>query len=456
MSSTSPNSSEKELDSKKLSLFELIALGVGSVIGSGIFAMVGVGIAQTGRSVNIALIMGILFVTLMMVPSIYLSSVIPLEGGNYTQAAVLMKKRNAGIFSIIFFFTNLSISIYVISIADYLLEMLPVLGPYHKLICMIVMTLFFLLNVRGTKFIAKAQGIMTVVMIVALMTFLVIGLPKVNAGYFTEPGFMTAGTGGLLVAAATMSFAAQGGATIINYSGASRKPKRDIPLSMLLTSLIVAVVYFCMGTVAAGILPVEQVANKTLGIVAKSFLPNYIYYFFIIGGAMFALSTSLNNLLGYIKYPILKCTEDGWLPKALSKKTKKYEFPYVLMGLLYLLGAVPILTGLSLDILASLVLIPSYLFGIVMMFATLKVPKMFPKQWAASSFKVPKPVLWGTIILAAFVSLAQALLMFFQLPLFMMAANIIMFILLYLYCCYREKKGYVHMEYIEDMIKNFD
>lgn len=91
---------------KKLALFDLVALGVGAVIGSGIFAMIGMGISMTGRSVNLALVMGIVFITLMMVPSIYVSSVIPLEGGNYTQAAVLMKK---GMLEFFLLFSSLQI-----------------------------------------------------------------------------------------------------------------------------------------------------------------------------------------------------------------------------------------------------------------------------------------------------------------------------------------------------------
>lgn len=428
---------------KKLSLFELCCLGIGSVIGSGIFALIGVGIEQTGRSVNIALVLGILFVTIMMIPSIYLSSVIPLEGGVYTQATILMKKRNAGIFSIIFFFTNLSISIYVISITDYIIELIPVIGPYHKFICVIMLTLFFLISVKGTKFMAKAQGFMTVSMIIALTTFLIIGLPKIQNNILSGEDFITNGVLGLLGASATLSFAAQGGATIINYSGDSINPKRNIPLSMIITSVVVGIVYFAFGTVAANILPLEEVASKNLGIVAKAIMSPMVYYFFIIAGAIFALSTSLINLLCYIKYPILKCTEDGWLPKVLAKKDKKYNYPYVLMGVLFILGIFPILTNISLDILASLVLIPSYLFGIIMMIATLKVPKMFPNEWRNSPFKVPKFILYATIILAVFISFLQSLLMFLQLPIIMMILNIFMFIGIYFYCYYREKKGFV-------------
>lgn len=436
---------------KKLALFDLVALGVGAVIGSGIFAMIGMGISMTGRSVNLALVMGIVFITLMMVPSIYVSSVIPLEGGNYTQAAVLMKKRNAGIFSIIFFFTNLSISIYVISIADYLLELLPVLGPYHTIISVTVLSLFFLMSFGGTKFMVKAQGIMMITMIIALMAFLAVGLPKVEPGYFTGPDFMPSGVAGLLIAAATLSFAGQGGATIINYSGATKNPKRDIPLAMLLTSLIVGVFYFAIGTVAAGVLPVSEVADKTLGVVAKVIMNPMLYYFFIIGGAIFALSTSLNNLLGFIRYPILKATEDGWLPQVLARKSKRSEYPYVLMGLLFIIGLIPVLTGVSLDILVSLVLIPSYLFGMIMMIATLKLPSMFPKQWETSTFRVPKWFLWTSILLGVVVALLQAVLMFFQLSPLMMLANVAVYVFIYAYCTYREKNNYVNMDYVADL-----
>ncbi len=78
---------------KRMTLFDLVSMGVGATIGSGIFVMLGIGIAMTGRSVNFALTAAIIVTFLMTVPAIFISGVAKLKGGPVTQAAILLGKN---------------------------------------------------------------------------------------------------------------------------------------------------------------------------------------------------------------------------------------------------------------------------------------------------------------------------------------------------------------------------
>ena len=71
----------------KLKLFDLISIGVGSVVGAGIFSMLMSGMAMTGRSIALALVGAMLITLLQQVRSIFMSSMFALDGGMYAQQA---------------------------------------------------------------------------------------------------------------------------------------------------------------------------------------------------------------------------------------------------------------------------------------------------------------------------------------------------------------------------------
>lgn len=165
---------------KKMTFFDLVSMGVGATIGSGIFVMLGIGIGMTGRSVNIALIVAIILSFLMTVPTILLSGVVDLKGGLVTQAEILLGKKWASIVGYIYIIVNLTISVMAISIIDYLTQLIPVLGDYHQLFSILTILFFFLISIKGAKFMARAQNIFVVVMMIALDCLLYLEYRKCN------------------------------------------------------------------------------------------------------------------------------------------------------------------------------------------------------------------------------------------------------------------------------------
>lgn len=75
--------------SKQFSLFDIFHLGLGGAIGSGIFVMMGSGIAATGRSIFISVAFGCLFMLMAYFFHVVMSSMFVLEGGDYDMKAML-------------------------------------------------------------------------------------------------------------------------------------------------------------------------------------------------------------------------------------------------------------------------------------------------------------------------------------------------------------------------------
>ena len=118
----------------KLKLFDLISIGVGSVIGAGIFSMLMSGMAMTGRSISLALVGAMVVTMLQQVRSIFMSSMFALDGGMYSQQALILPPVFTGITVICFVFSNFSFSVYGISISQYLVQLIPALAPFQRVL----------------------------------------------------------------------------------------------------------------------------------------------------------------------------------------------------------------------------------------------------------------------------------------------------------------------------------
>lgn len=372
-------------ESKKLSRMDLFSMSVGQIIGVGIMTMTGIAIGFTGRSVNFAYIVAGILTILAIIPQIYIGGTANFLGGQYSQIAVLSGKKMAGIYLYIQLFTVLSISMYTLSFADYFLSLFP--GVNTKLICTVTLTLLCGMHLLGIKQAARLQNVLFAVLAIAIAAYICLGLGHIQPDYFTN-GFMPKGIGGFVLASIYLTFAAGGAQYTVNYSSVSKNPTKDIPFVIVVSTAAVVLVYAVMATVAAGVLPVEQVADQPLSVSAAAFMPNAVYTFFVVGGAMFALLTTLNFNIGMIVYPISMACDDGWLPKKLAETNKKFGSAHYIILMLYLIGLVPILMGLNLNTIANSTVILFTIIRCVIAFAALQLPKKLPNLWNKSSFHV--------------------------------------------------------------------
>ena len=384
---------------RELGKKELMGVAVGQVIGAGIMALVGYGIAMTGKSVNVAFVLSAVWVILLSVPWIFISSCVRLRGGEYTQAAVLCGDRFAGFYTAVYVIRNMQMAVYSLAFASYFASLVP--GVNGKLVAILVATFFFGLNIFPTKFMAGIQNLMVVALCFALAAFIVYGMPQIKPGYWSGPDFMTNGLGGLFSASALLTFATFGANSIFQLSGECKNPTTDIPFVLIVATTAVAVLYGIVAMVAAGVLPVSDVAGQNLAKVAEAILPRSIYLFFIIGGALGALATSLNATIAWVTKPLIQACEDGWFPKKLAYLHPKYKTPVYLLGIFYVVTIVPIFLGIDMDAITSSVLILMYACMVVTSIATVRIPKLFPEQWAKSPFKCSPALLWFFCFLSA-------------------------------------------------------
>ena len=419
---------------RTMGFWDLMSTSVGQIIGSGILSILPICILITGRSVPIAFAIASIIILADAIPSTLLSCVVRLKGGTHTQVAMLGGARFAGVNVICSLMMATSISVYAISIADYVVGMFPSGEPARMWIALGVLTFFWILNMVGIDAFAKAQNIMIILLVAAFIWFCVKGIPAVDWGnYFVrDSGCMPGGMKGLLRAGALLTYATSGCVLLVNFSPVAKNPTRDIPKAIVLSTVAVCVLYAVMGFVAAGVLPIEELSGSDLVQVARAILTGPEMMFFMIAGVIMAIASTLSSSLAALSGPYMQMSKEGWLPRSLAT-LNRFNIPWKIQTALYVLGVFCIVTNISLEALASMCLIAqSVVFGLIA-FYTMRIPKLFPEAWAKSKFHVSDTALKVLCSLAVAANVFNLVLNMSGLDTVMIIINIVLLVFGFVY-----------------------
>ena len=427
-----------------LGFWDLMAIATGAIIGSGIMSLTGIGIGRTGRSIFVAFIIGGFITLLARSPQIFLNSVARFRGGDYSMVGTLLGPRWTGTYSMISLLTSVTLSMYALSFADYAMPFLPWIT--RKAIALGILTLLFAINVFGVNVFAKFQTLAVALLIISLTIFTVIGLTRLDPNYFEKSSWMTGGFRGLWRAAILMSYTCDGAQGITSLSAEAKNPTKDIPRVMLLSTVGIAVFYGLLGVVAEGVLPVEQVANQPLTVVAGTILSKPLYYLFVIGGAWMALITTLNSSIASCTKPLMQACNDGWYPLSLARLHPKFRTPIILLGIYYVIGFVPIVLDFDIGVISDITITVGSITKFMIVLSLLRLPKVMPEAWKKSDFYISNTALKAIGILDLCVIIFSGFMSSVELPLPLLAANLAVVAFAFVFGRVRFNSGKVNVE----------
>lgn len=380
------------MEKKKLGYLNHIGLGIGSAIGTGIFMMLGYGIAYTGRSIVLVCALGCFLMLLAYWYSGAMGSLFILKGGDYTARSMIFPPLLTGVSAWFQIVSCFVLAGHSLAIAQFAGMAVPWIADHQTISAILILILGFLCAIKGSKVLANIQNLIVVALIIALALFVFYGVPKVDfTAFFSndDGGFLKGGIGGFVSALSVMSFACMGTAANTALATDTKNPKRTIPLSSFIVTAIVGVTYGFMGYVAAGILPYEQIAGQNISVTAEVIMPYAPYMFFVVGGGIFAISSTMLGCIAVMSNPIMTVASDGWIPKAFLKKTKG-GIPWFTYVVMFAVSCIPILTGLDVEGVIGNVMVPTMIMNTYINFYCLKIPDMYPKQWENRGVRYPR------------------------------------------------------------------
>ena len=399
---------EEKKQHKQLGFIDCLGIGIGQIIGSGVMVLTGIVVGLTGHGTPLAFICAALLVICTMTSSVVMSSAIPANGGGYSYVKRLLGPRTGFIYLGMFVLTQVLIATFALGFASYFAALVP--GVNEKLVAMLILCAATIVNLVGIKTAASVQNIMVACLLLSLLLFVAFGLPKVTWSELalTKENLMPNGVGNFLQGVALLSFATGGAKFLAETAGEVKNASKTVPRAMIVSTVIVAVFYALLGVVATGVLPVEQVAFQNLTLVAQTIFPAWLYYFFIIGGALFALATTLNGTLSWVTRGLQLSAEEGWLPKVCAKENKGGT-PVVLLLVFFVVGAIPILTGMDTTTISNMGVGLNQVILIMEVIACWRLPKVMPEAYEKSTMKLSKPVLYVLLVLSVVLNVATFL-----------------------------------------------
>lgn len=338
---------------KNLSTLDLTLMSVGSVIGTGVMVLTGIVAAkEAGPAVTISFVIGAIAAALIVLCYAELSASIQSSGGSYTFTYVTLGEFIA-------YIVGMSVVIgYILSTAtvasgwgSYLLSLLdvvnihlpkaittiPAKGGIVNLPAIFAIILITFVISGGTKSSKKVNDAMVIVKLFVIALFLVVGSMHMNTSNWIP--FTPYGTSGVMTGAASVFFAYCGFDATASAAPYVKNPKKALPIGLLTSLFICALVYMGVSLVLTGITPysnlnVPDALSYTLKIAGKPMVAFVVSLGTIIGilAVIFAGNFATSQILSTM-------SRDGLVPKVFSKKDKN-DVPFVSLWVIGIISSI--------------------------------------------------------------------------------------------------------------------
>lgn len=284
--------SQREHLKRSISLLHLVGIEIGQSIGAGIFALTGLALARTGPSLPLAFLAAGVLVGMAMVVLAMVGSGHPISGGTYYYGSRFFSPTASftGVWAYLLGAVLGMFPLYALTGAAFLRAVLPSLPQVPTALALLL--LFYLANLFGARVAMWVQAVLVGVLLAALLWFIAAGVPAISAANFSPlfPG----GLGGFAVAASLLTFTVLGANAAVELGDEIIDPRRNIPLSFLISIPVVVTLYAAIGVVAAGAAPWNSWRDSSLTRIAAVFMQGFPFYFFVLGGGFLAVITTLN------------------------------------------------------------------------------------------------------------------------------------------------------------------
>jgi len=310
---------------RSLGLLDATGLGIGAIIGAGIFVVLGIaaGIAGPGVIVSILVAAGVSSFT--AVSYIRLSSTITKTGGPYAYAETTISPRVGFVTGWMWVFENIVSGATVsLGMAGYLVSMFPELPMIPVAVSFPL--LLTILNIIGVKESSILNTLLNVLKLSVLFLFIAIGLNHLDFSYYTP--FTPNGIEGILRGAALIFFAFIGFGRAPTAAEEIKNPEKTIPRSIIIALSFSAVVYVLTGFVTIGLENYQALGQSGAPIADAAARTEIIWLKILVSFAAIAatLSVLLTTLIG-VSRVTYAMARDNNLPKFLGRVHHRFHTP---------------------------------------------------------------------------------------------------------------------------------
>jgi amino acid transporter len=323
-----------------LGLLDATMVGIGAMIGAGIFVLTGLAAETAGPGALIAFALNGGVTTFTALSYAELASAIPRNGGGYAYVREAFSAPIAFIMGWTRWFTYMAAgALYALGFSSNFIEFvhiyLPSLPEFTVFYALFAVVAFVALNALSTEASGGAETIVTLIKIAILLVFVTFGFAAADLVEFT-PLFPAEGAISVLPAMGLTFVAFQGYDLIATVTEEVENPRKNIPRAIFASLAVTIVIYLLVVFVAVGTLGAEQLgaAGETaIAQAAEGFMPAIPLLgtgaALIAFGAVFSTISALNAVVIGSSRIAFAMGRERQLPRRLGQLHPKYGTPFI-------------------------------------------------------------------------------------------------------------------------------
>jgi amino acid transporter len=319
------STNDKFQNKKPIGLWSAIAIGIGGMIGAGIFSILGIATEITGNLIYVSFIIGGIIALLSAYSYAKLGSKYPSAGG---PVEFLIRGFGDGILSggfnfLLYFGYIIALSVYAKAFGNYAATFLSSYSSpaIATILAIFIILIFTFINLLGTQAVGKSETLIVAIKVGILVTFAIVGFFFINISLVSVSNVIPIDN--VVTGAALLFLGYEGFGLITNTAEDIDQPQKNIPRALYLAILIVMLIYVAVSVAVVGNLSlpeIKQTADYALAAAAQSFA-GAIGFTIIVIAALFSTSSAINATLyggANVSYLMAK---KGELPTFFNRKS---------------------------------------------------------------------------------------------------------------------------------------
>ena len=379
MSSSRPVPSTPNRGSGQIGMVAAVSIGIGGMVGAGIFSILGVVAQAAGNAMWLAFAIGGVVALLSTYSYAKLGATFPSAGG---AVHFLVKSFGDGVLAgglNLFMWAGyiISLALYATAFGGYAATFVTTTPSplLLKSLAVAVVVLLTVVNALGAKFMGRSETVIVVIKVAILVLFAAVGLWFIRPGYLSPE--LWPETKSILFGAGVLFIGYEGFGLITNAAADMRNPRTMLPRALYTSVILVIIIYLAVSLTVTGNLSdyeIERAKDYALAEAAKPFLGEFGFRLIAIA-ALFSTASAINATLFGSANVCYMIARDGELPVGLSRT----EWKQATGGLLLTAGLV-VAVMLAFD-LAGIAMMGSAAFLLIYAAVNAGHLKVLPGDW---------------------------------------------------------------------------
>ncbi|MBZ2209936.1 amino acid permease [Massilia sp. R798] len=439
---------------KVLGPIDLVLMGIGAIVGTGIFVLTGTGAVAAGPALTLSFVIAALACGFAALCYAEFASTVPVAGSIYTYTYATMGELVAWMIGWdLLLEYGLATSAVSVGWSGYFQSLLsgfgialptvltaapgavPGVETWFNLPALVIMLVLTTMLSWGVRESARLNNVMVLIKVGVVLLFILVGARHVQPANW-QP-FMPYGMNGVMSAAALVFFAFIGFDAVTSAAEEVKRPERDLPIGIIGSLAACAILYVVVSAIMTGIVPFKQYLgiDHPVSLALQYAGENWVAGFVDMGAILGMTTVILVMAYGQTRV-LFAMSRDGLLPKKLSSLHPKYGTPFFatwVVGIVFGLIAALVPLGVLAELINIGTLAAFTLVSIAVMVLRVKrpdLPRAFRCPWVPV---VPLLAIAFCLVLMAFLSVTTWI-----------AFGIWLFIGLVIYFGYARRRSLLH------------